>query len=337
MKAKPVTKQKPFDASASAMIQRGLRLPQLRLLIAVADIGQISGAASHVGMTQPAASRMLTELERATGAVLYERHPRGVALTEAGHLLAKRARTALNDLETAFDEMHMLAQGAGGLVRIGTVTGPGLELVLPLIRDMRVTYPEIAFEVTVDTSDVLADALFARRIDFYIGRVLSNVSPRDVTTTTIGIEPVALIVRSNHPLMRRAVLTLADTLAFDWVMQAPGGLLRLAVEAYLIRHGHSAPPSTLSTSSLLLTLGMISDTDAVAPVARSVADILVAPQGMNSAISVLNVAHDMCVAPYALICRRSAENTPVVARVLRLLEHRIGTRLAEDNFTGETG
>lgn len=322
-----MTRQKPFDLSAAAMIQRGLRLPQLRLLIAVADIGQISGAAAHIGMTQPAASRMLTELERATGAILYERHPRGVALTDAGHMLAKRARMALNDLETAFDEMHMLAQGAGGLVRIGTVTGPGLELVLPLVRDMRVTYPDIVFEVLVDTSDVLADALFARRIDFYIGRVLSNVSPRDVTATTIGIEPVALIVRSNHPLMRRPALTLADTLAFDWVMQAPGGLLRLAVEAYLVAHGHPAPPRTLSTSSLLLTLGMISDTDVVAPVARSVADILVDPDGMNSAISILDVAHDMSVSPYALICRRDAQTTPVVARVLQMLHHRIKTRL----------
>ncbi|MFU8824056.1 LysR family transcriptional regulator [Yoonia sp.] len=317
---------KPFDPSPAAMIQRGLRLPQLRLLIAVADIGQISGAAAHIGMTQPAASRMLTELERATGATLYERHPRGVVLTDAGHLLARRARTALNDLETAFDEMQMLAQGAGGLVRIGTVTGPGLELVLPLIRDMRVTYPDINFEVLVDTSDVLADALFARRIDFYIGRTLSNVSPRDVTMTTIGIEPVALIVRSNHPLMRRPKVTLADTLVFDWVMQAPGGLLRLAVEAYLTEHGHPLPSRTLSTSSLLLTLGMISDTDVVAPVARSVADILVARDGMNSAISILDVGHDMAVSPYALICRRDSDNTPVVTRVLRMLHHRIGTR-----------
>ncbi len=317
---------KKSDGSVAALIQRGLRLPQLRLLIAVAETGQISGAAAQVGITQPAASRMLTELERTTGAQLYERHSRGVALTAAGDLLARRARSALHDLEIAFDEMNMLAKGAGGLVRIGTVTGPGLELILPLIRDMRVTYPEIEFDVLVDTSDMLADALFAHRIDFYLGRMLSNVTPRDVTAIPIGPEPIALIVRKNHPLMGRTALTLADSLSYDWVMQAPGGLLRQAVEAYLMHHGLEPPSRTLSTSSLVLTLGIISDTNVVAPVARSVADILVSPARMNSDIGILNVAPDMAVAPYALICRSQSDHTPVVARILMLLQDRIRDR-----------
>lgn len=46
-------------------------------------------------------------------------------------------------------------------MRIGSVTGPALDLVLPVIRDMRVTYPDIAFSVQVDTPDRLAEALSA--------------------------------------------------------------------------------------------------------------------------------------------------------------------------------
>jgi len=315
-----------LDGTAASLIYRGLRLPQLRLLIAVADLGQISGAAAQVGITQPAASRMLTELEHTTGTRLYERHPRGVVLTVAGALLAKGAGTALHNLEIAFAQVDRLAQGTGGLVRIGTVTGAGLELVLPLIRDMRVTYPEIEFDVMVDTSDVLADALLAQRIDFYLGRMLSNVTARDVTTTTIGAEPIALIVRKDHPLMRRSDTTLADTLAYDWVMQAQGGLMRQAVESYLLHHNLEPPVRTLSTSSLVLTLGIVSDTNVVAPVARSVADVLVSPKRMNSDIRILDVTPDMAVAPYSLICRRKSETSPTVARILRMLQSRIKDR-----------
>ena len=316
------------DGSTAALMRRGLRLPQLRLLIAVADLGQISGAAALVGMTQPAESRMLTELERTIGTPLYQRHPRGVALTAAGTLLARRARSALQHLDVAFDEMDSLATGTGGLVQIGTVTGPGVELILPLIRDLRVTYPEIAFDVLVDTSDVLADALMAGRIDFYLGRMLANVSAHDVTATTVGAEPVALIVRKDHPLMRRADLTLEDTLAFDWVMQAAGGLMRQAVDAYLLQAGLPPPQRVLTTASLVLTLGIVSDTNVVAPVARSVAEVLVAPTRMNSDISILPVAPDMAVSPYALICRRNAAPIPAVARVLALLRDRIAARQA---------
>ena len=323
-----MTADPPFDGSTAALMRRGLRLPQLRLLIAVADLGQISGAASLVGMTQPAASRMLTELERTIGTPLYQRHPRGVALTAAGALLARRARSALQHLDTAFDEMDSLATGTGGLVHIGTVTGPGVELILPLIRDLRVTYPEIAFDVMVDTSDVLADALMAGRIDFYLGRMLANVSAQDVTATTVGAEPVALIVRKDHPLMRRPGLTLEDTLAFDWVMQAGAGLMRQAVDAYLLRAGLPPPQRILTTASLVLTLGILSDTNVVAPVARSVAEVLVAPSRMNSDIRILPVAPDMAVSPYALICRRNAVPIPAVARVLDLLRDRIAARSA---------
>ena len=317
-----------FDRSAAALMQRGLRLPQLRLLIAVADTGQISGAAAQVGMTQPAASRLLSELEKASGAKLYERHPRGVVLTEAGQLLARRARSSLHDLGTAFDEMARLTTGVGGLVRIGTVTGPGLELVLPMIRELRVTYPEIEFDVVVDTSDMLAEALFAHRIDLYIGRLLANVNPRDVTLRDIGPEPISLIVRQGHPLLRNPGLTLADCLKYDWVMQAPGGLLRSAVEAYIARQNLEPPSRVLSTSSLLLTLGIISDTHVVAPVARSVAEFLVSPTRMNSSIGILDIAHDMMVDPYGLICRRRSDQTPVVKRIIALLEDRIRDHVA---------
>ncbi|MFZ3582408.1 LysR family transcriptional regulator [Loktanella sp. DJP18] len=318
----------PRDGSAAALIQRGLRLPQLRLLIAVADLGQISGAASLVGMTQPAASRMLTDLERTVGTQLYQRHPRGVALTAAGALLAKRARLALQHLEVAFDEMDDIANGSGGLVRIGTVTGPGVALILPLIRDLRVTYPEIAFDVLVDTSDVLADALLAHRVDFYLGRMLANVSAQDVTAITVGAEPIALIVRKDHPLMTRPAPTLSDTLAYDWVMQASAGLMRQAVEAYLLQCGLAPPQRILTTSSLVLTLGIVSDTNVVAPVARSVAEVLVAPTRMNSDMRILDLAPDMAVSPYALVCRRDAEPNAAVARVLTLLRDRIAARAA---------
>ena len=323
-----MTRSRSDQGAAATLIRRGLRLPQLRLLVAVADIGQISGAAAQVGITQSAASRMMAELERTAGTPLHQRHPRGVVLTPAGEVLVRRTRSALRDLEIAFDEMDTLAEGEGGLVRIGTVTGPGLELILPLIRDMRVTYPEIVFDVLVDTSDVLAEALLAHRIDFYLGRMLANVSLHDVIATTIGAEPVALIVRKDHPLLRREDLRLADTLAYDWVMQAPGGLMRLAVEGYLADHGLAPPARTLSTSSLVLTLGIVSDTNVVAPVARSVAEVLVSPQRMNSDIRILDVAADMAVSPYALIRRRGSDNPPAVARILRLLDARIGAKAA---------
>ncbi len=309
--------------ATTELIQRGLRLPHLRLMIALDDTGQISGAAAQMGTTQPAASRLIAELERTSGAKLYERHARGVELTAAGRLLAQRARAALHDLDTAFDEIALLTSGARGIVRIGTVTGPGIELILPVTRETRVTFPEIEFNVLVDTSDKLAEALLSHDLDFYIGRLPASLDSSAFEMQRIGLEPVSLVVREGHPLLHRHPLQLEDCLTFDWVMQAPGGLMRLAAEAYLLDRGLRPPARVLSTSSLMLTLGLICDTNAIAPIARSVADLYTSPTRLGSRIRVLPVAEDFQVAPYSLVRRRDSEPNPAVRRVLMQLEERI--------------
>ena len=68
-----------------------VELRQLRYLIAVADEGGISHAATSLGMTQPALTRAIATLERSVGVALLDRLPRGSVLTAAGRILADRA------------------------------------------------------------------------------------------------------------------------------------------------------------------------------------------------------------------------------------------------------
>ena len=304
------------------LIRRGLRLPQLRLLVALRDTGQVSAAATQVAMTQPAASRLLAELERTVGAPLYNRNARGVTLTLAGDALAAKAREMLHGLDAVQHEIAALASGERGAVRIGSVTGPAVELVLPAIRELRVTYPEIEISVLVDTSDKLGEALYAGDLDFYIGRVPEGMEIRGIAMEEIGPEPISLIARQEHPLSRRDSLSVADCLAYDWVMQPENGLLRRTAEAYLLRNGLRPPERILSTSSLLLTLAIISETNAIAPIARAAADFYASPTAFGGRIRRLDIAGDMTVVPYSLITLRNAELPPAARRVLSLIREK---------------
>lgn len=308
------------------LVRKGLRFSQLRLLVALEETGQVSGAAAQIAMTQPAASRLLAELERALGTRLYERHPRGVVLTDAGRVFADRARQVLHMLDEAGSAVAELGRGDRGLVRIGSVTGPALEIVLPVIRELRVTYPGIEIAVQVDTSDRLAETLLSQDLDFYIGRLPDDIDARSVTLEPIAPEPVTLIVRRHHPLSRKGPVALKDCLAYDWVMQPKGGLLRRTVERYLLQNGHPPPARVLSTSSLLLTLAIISETNAIAPVARSAANFYAAREGLGGRVHRLDVAGDMAVLPYSIIRRRNAADTPVAARVLALIRGKLVAR-----------
>ena len=152
--------------------------------------------------------------------------------------------------------------------------------------------------------------------------------PRRVSVTLepIAPEPVALIVRLDHPLVRRGPVALSDCLAYDWVMQPKGGLLRRTVETYLLENGYAPPARVLSTSSLLLTLAIISDTNAIAPLARSAADFYATREGLGGRVRRLDVAGDMAVLPYSIVRRRDAADAPAAARVLTLIRRKLADR-----------
>ena len=119
-----------------------LMMKHLRLIVAVAEHTQLTIAAQALGMTQPAASRMLAEAVAQVGAPLFERNARGMVLTDVGEALARRARNVLDEIADAAEEVERLRTGRGGLVRIGAVTGAAEPVVARLIAD------ELAWRLT---------------------------------------------------------------------------------------------------------------------------------------------------------------------------------------------
>src|SRR5215471_9505994 len=108
------------------LLKAGLKLNHLRMIVTIEDHGQISAAAQALAISQPAASRMLSEMESIVKMPLYERVARGVVLTAFGSALAKRARKILLELREASREIGELKTGKGGSVNIGAVTAPAI-------------------------------------------------------------------------------------------------------------------------------------------------------------------------------------------------------------------
>ncbi|MGO7670179.1 LysR family transcriptional regulator [Rhizobium ruizarguesonis] len=297
------------------LLRAGLKLNHLRMIVAIEDSGQISAAAEVLNISQPAASRMLSEMESITKTSLYERVARGVVLTTFGAALARRARKILLELREASREIGELKSGKGGSVFIGAVTAPAMSLVVPAINKVRKAYPGIEINIQVETSNVLARELLAARHDFIIGRIPDDLNPRLFEVTEIGIERACLIVRSRHPLMKQKTSSLSDVRDYDWVFQPPGTLLRRTIEDVFLSHGVALPENIVNTSSLLLTCAIICETDAIAPVAVDVAQFL-ASQGSNASdVRMLPIDFDINVKPYSMITARERA-LPPSARLL---------------------
>lgn len=297
------------------LLRRGLKLSHIRLIAALKDAGQMSAAATQLNISQPAASRLAAELETIIGVDLHIRHPRGVTLTRYGKHLATRAQTLLQGLQDAGREITELQEGLRGSVAIGAVSGPSIELVMPVIAELRLTHPQLSLNIIVDTSILLADALIAGTLDFYLGRIPDNLNPRIFKTRIIGEEPISIVVRNNHPLAEKKRLDLKDLSTYEWVMQDEGSLLRRTVEAYLIKNGVSLPERVLSTTSTLLTLVTVSQTDALAPLASAVAAFISDRNRLGGNITALDITPDLAVSPCYLISKEKEPLSPAASIV----------------------
>ncbi|MBB3287809.1 MULTISPECIES: LysR family transcriptional regulator [Rhizobium] len=292
------------------LLKAGLKLNHLRMIVTIEDHGQISAAAESMNMSQPAASRMLSEMESIVKSPLYERVARGVVLTPFGLALAKRARKILLELREAGRELGALRTGKGGSVFLGAVTAPAISLVVPAIQRVTRTYPGIEINIEVENSNVLARELLAARHDFIISRIPDDLDPRLFTTHEIGVEKACLVVRNGHPLLEKGVASLHDLAGYDWVFQPPGTLLRRKVEDIFLAAGVPLPENVVNTSSLLLTLAVVCKTDAIAPVALDMAQFICGQTSQAGESSILPIDFDIDVRPYSLITARERAMPP---------------------------
>jgi DNA-binding transcriptional LysR family regulator len=261
----------------------------------------MQAASLHLGITQPAASRMAAEIERIVGERIHRRAGKGIELTPVGQALANRAVRALREIEDAEHDIAEIGRGASGRVRIGSVTGPAIEYVLPVMRESRLAMPKVAVAVEVGTSDVLAEKLLQGEIDFFLGRLPEGQEPGLFQETPLTTEPISFVVRAGHPLARERDIPMPRLLDFDWVLPIEGSILRRSMVTLLRARGLPLPEQVHSTSSFLLTIALLRQSNALAPIASAVARVFADETGTAGLLTNLDTRDRVEVETFSLI------------------------------------
>lgn len=291
---------------AEDLIKRGLKISHLSFMAKLAQTEKLTAAADELNITQPAASRLINELERITGEKLYQRSGRGIVLTETGAALAYRCTRIVNEVSDAARDIEEARRGISGRVKIGAVTGPSIEFVLPAIKQMRISYPGVSIDVEVASSDLLCEMLNAGDLDFALCRPPNDQTHQLFHETPMLDEPVSFVCRSHHPFTTKPDISYSELLSQDWVLPPIGAILRTTVERYLRNHKMGYPKRVLSTSSFLFTLATIRNTNAIAPIAKSVANEFM----RQGAIAQIDLDLGISVETYSLLTRRDQVLTP---------------------------
>lgn len=293
-----------------------LKTRQLMLLIAIGDEGNIHRAAEVLNMSQPAASKLLKDLEDALGIPLFERLPRGMRPTWYGETMIRHARIALSSLTLAGTEIEALKTGRSGEVSVGAITGPGLSLLPHAVAIVAREHPNLRLQLVVESSDVLLERLSQNKLDIMIGRLFEGSEKANFSYERLGDEPVCAVSRPGHPMLASSTLTLEQLVQAQWIVPPPGSVLRHRFELMFQGAGLEIPPRLIETSSLLFTTKMLQQSDFVALMPLEVARYYAA-YGM---VAVLPIQLSCTMDSFGIILRKDWLLSPAAKVVLRALK-----------------
>jgi DNA-binding transcriptional LysR family regulator len=199
--------------------------PNLALLAALREMGNITRAAELLGVPQPTASRRLVAMGQALGAPLTAAEGRGIRLTRAGELLAEAAERALTAVEAGTRRAIEEIEPASGHVVLGFLHLLGRSLVPTLVRDYRVTHPHVRFTLIQGSRRDMIDRLTAGELDLALVSPVPADDPA-LTTVLLSKEEIYLSVPGTHRLAEHRSVRIDELADEEFVMLETGYGLR---------------------------------------------------------------------------------------------------------------
>ncbi|MBN6150896.1 LysR family transcriptional regulator [Xanthomonas sp. AmX2] len=265
-----------MPAATPWFVRARLKTRQLMLLLAIEEEGNIHRAAETLNMSQPAASKLLKDLEDMMAVPLFERLPRGMRPTWYGEAMIRHARIALSSLGEAGAEIEALKAGYFGSVSVGAIAGPAMSLLPAALAQVTEQHPLLRVSLLVDGSDVLLERLAQNKLDILVARLFARHDKRNLHYRALAEEEVCAIARPGHPILAMPQPSLRELAAAGWIVPPDGSVLRHRFELMFQNGGLEAPRRVIETSALVVLPQMLQRSDylAVVPVdvARHFAD-----------------------------------------------------------------
>jgi DNA-binding transcriptional LysR family regulator len=216
-------------------------LVDLRLVLNVADAGNITHGAARSGLALASASERIRDMERELGAPLFERRRRGVIPTAAGLALVHHARLVTQQLDALRSELGDFAKGLRGRVRLLSNTAATFEVLPVLLGAFLARHPRLDIEVEERPSPEIVRAVARGRAE--IGIVADVVdAAAELETFPFAKDRLVLVTPQKHPLAGKRRLAFRDVLAHDMVGLSMGSALQEHLDGQAARLGATLRP-----------------------------------------------------------------------------------------------
>ena len=234
-----------------------LKLRQLRLLVAVGQHGNIQHAARDLAISQPAATKMIQDLELDFEVALFERTNRGVVPTVFGEALIRHGKLIFAQVSNAAQELDDLNEGNSGRVVVGTLLAAAPNLLPRAIKRLLQDRPKVAIKIVEGTNEALVPALRSGEIDMIVGRLPSHRHRSKIEQEKFFDERVMLVASINHPLAQVVDVSFDQLMPFGWILPPAETTLRRETDQYFVRQGQYLPATVIESVSYLTNRALL--------------------------------------------------------------------------------
>ena len=239
-------------------IGRRLRLKDLHTLQTVAEIGSMAKASQQLGLSQPAISKAISDMEHTLRAPLLDRSARGVVLTDHGRVLVGRTRIIFDEVKQGIKEIEHLNDPTQGAVRIGAIE-PVAPILSDIIHRLARRYPRISYQITVGDTDMLARKLRDRALDVVLTRWNALTQADDLVAETLYTSILAIVADKTHRMVAHKRLKLPDLMEEQWALPPPDTFLGRVVADLFEEKRLTLPSSIVTSTSTLMRLNLLAN------------------------------------------------------------------------------
>ena len=288
-----------------------MRLTQIQFFLAVVESGSIRAAARKLGVSAPAVTKSVRELEEELHVQLFERTQHGVVATRVGRAFTARAHVVQSELRKAEEECEEFAGGSTGSVTFGAGPTP-MFLVVPLaLARFRRKRPDARVRIVEGLSPVILPMVRDETLDFAlalrpVGELASRLRFRPLYRDTL-----AIAVRKGHPLRNERSLSKlqdAEWLAFgaQWLAEA--------VDRVFSAAALRAPRSMTHCETFNSVFALLASTDMIAALPSR---LLMSPFG-RGVLQQVPVAERMPSNTQGIVTRADSPLTPAASEMAKV-------------------
>jgi len=291
-----------------------IKMHHLRDLLAIVEKGSIRAAALHLGVSQPALSRSVRELERMVGVPLFERRAKGSFLTPLGMLFARRANAAFSEIRRAQEEIAQAQGDTHGTIIVALSGLTHVALMPGVWKAFRKAYPRLQLRVMESVFPLVETRLKDGTIDFYVGP-----APESGLVPGLQIEKLfdnvrIVLARKGHPLARAT--SLHELLDAEWVTTSITSKADTEYSDIFLHFGLKTPQLALQGDSALTWITALVNSDylAFAPLQWTDSPLV------SHLLTRIPVKETISAAPIAHVQRASIPLTPAAEHLSNLIK-----------------